>query len=91
MALSNQDSNFISRAMTWSEDMLKMRADAQLISAQWFSNIMNDSLNDEDIAEVFPHLNKAEVINFVTAVAAVLGALGELSGGNAEHLNKMRG
>jgi hypothetical protein len=101
MALSAQNSDFISRGITRSAAILQLRADLELELGQWNLDGVYDALTDEDIAAKFPHLTKGKVVEYINAIKAILVALGTKDGngdpvhndisGQAANLIKMRG
>jgi plasmid maintenance system antidote protein VapI len=93
MALSAQNSNFISELTTKSEMILDLQREIDVLVARWNQNDMFNALTDVDIQAVaaFAHLTKSEVSNAVNAVTAVSTALGDLTTGQAVNLLKMKG
>ena len=91
MALTAQQSNYITRLMGRSLDQRGMQTGIKDDLAEWYANDMINALVDEDITAAFPHLTKAEVIGCITALAAVDTALGDPPSGQVVNLIKMRG
>ena len=93
MALTVQNSNFISELTTKSEMILDLQREIDVLVARWNQNDMFNALTDVDIQAVaaFAHLTKSEVSNAVNAVTAVSTALGDLTTGQAVNLLKMKG
>lgn len=93
MALSAQNSNFISELQQKAETILTLQRDIDLMIARWNQNDMFNILTDQDIQAVpaFAHLTKSEVSNAVNAITAVTTALGDLDDGEAVDLLKLKG
>ena len=75
MALTAQQSNFVSRVIAAAEDMRDLRFRLDDLEGQWFGNGHNTKINTADLAEVFPHLTSAELTNLITALIAVRDVL----------------
>jgi hypothetical protein len=93
MALTDQNSNFISNLTSLGEQLLAQQRTIDLMIAQWAQNGMFEALTDEDIQAIpaFAHLSKSEVANAINAITAVTTALGDLSTGQAVNLLKLKG
>lgn len=93
MALTTQNSNFISELMQMGAALLDQQREIDLMIARWNQNDMFNTLTDQDIQAVstFAHLSKSEVSNAINAITAVTTALGNLSDGQAVNLLKLKG
>lgn len=89
--MTPQQQNFVSDLSAWAEAMLALRADARALSARWYLNDFAAALASAPIDAVFPHLDADKIAAAVTALVAVLDALGDDAGGQAVNLIKLRG
>jgi len=93
MALTTQQTNFISEFMAWSEAELRQRAIGQNLVARWELNGVLAKLDDASIQE-FPalkHLSAQKIIDGVEALKAINAVLGNDETGNAADLIKLKG
>lgn len=93
MALTTQQTNFISELMAWSEAQLRLRDVGRNLVARWDLNGVLGKLDNEMIQAVstFAHLDAQKVVDGVTALQAVNTALGDDVSGQATNLIKMKG
>lgn len=93
MALTAQESNFITRLQTLSDDTLDLRHRMQEEIARYNGNEFGTSITDADLQEKtdFQHLTQAKMQSAITALNVVLTALGDDVSGQAINLIKMQG
>jgi hypothetical protein len=93
MPVSPQSQNFISELMQWAEIELAQLDKAQSLRARWDQNAIADNIDDATIIETesFAHLTEQKIVDGVTAMTAVITALGDFSSGQAVNLLKLKG
>lgn len=91
MALSTQNSNFVSELMAWADTELQQRDKARNLLARWNNNDVFNALTDADVTAAFSHLVKGEVVEGINAVTAIVTALGDDTSGQAVNLIKLKG
>ena len=93
MALTNQESNFISRITTIAAQTLELREQMKEEIALYNAEGFGESISDADLQSVaaFQHLTQSKMWNVITAFNAVLTALGDDVSGQAVNLIKMKG
>jgi hypothetical protein len=89
MALTNQDSNFLSELIALANDQLEIQNREQDIVARWNNNDLFNTLVSADIEAAYPGITKDEVVAGITAFNAVLTALGDDTSGQASNLFKL--
>lgn len=75
MALTAQQSNFVSRVIAAAEDMRDLRYRLDDLEGQWFGNGHNANISEADLLAVFPHLTSAELTGLIVALIAVRDVL----------------
>lgn len=87
-----QEQNFVRELMGISETLLFNRDTMRKLSARWFAN-SHSGISDLELQEIpdFEHLVSQDLADCITAITAVLDALGTDSGGQAANLIKMKG
>ena len=93
MALTQQESNFISRLQQLAEETLALRHKIQEEIALYNAEVFGTTITDSDLQEVpsFKHITQAEMVNTITALSAIITALGDDSSGQAINLIKLKG
>lgn len=93
MALSNQESNFISRMQQLAEETLDLRHRIQEEYALYNAEGFGESITDVDLQEVsaFKHITQSKMWNAITALTTVTTALGDDVSGQAVNLIKLKG
>jgi hypothetical protein len=89
MALTIQDSNFLSEMIQLANDQLEIQNREQDIVARWNNNDLFNTLVSADIEAAYPGITKDEVVAGITAFNAVLTALGDDTSGQASNLFKL--
>lgn len=93
MALTTQESNFISRLQSLSAEILDVRHRIQEEVALYNAEGFGVAITDADLQEVtaFQHITQSKMWNTITALTAVTTALGDDVSGQAVNLIKMKG
>lgn len=89
MALTNQDSNFLSEMIALAKAQLELQNREQDIVARWNNNDLFNTLVSEDVEAAYPGITKAEVIAGINAFNTILTALGDDTSGQASNLFKL--
>ena len=93
MALTQQESNFVSRLQQLAEETLALRHKIQEEIALYNAEGFGTAITDPDLQEVsaFKHLTQTKLVATVTALSAVITALGDDSSGQSVNLIKIKG
>lgn len=93
MALTAQESNFISRIQAKAEQILDLRDDLEREIALYNAMGFGSSITDQELSEIqgFAHITQSNMWNCITAFESVLTALGDDMTGQAISLIKLRG
>lgn len=95
MALTNQESNFVSRLEQIATEILDMRDRVRREMALYNAAGFGTSITDEDLTTPvdgvapFPHLTQSKMWNCITAFDAFIDALGDDVSGQAVNLINM--
>lgn len=91
--MNPQEMNFVSELMQAGEDILNLRTRLQLLRSRYTLNAFDSSITDQELAETptFAHLTQAELVSGVSAIDAVLNALGDNISGQATNLIRLKG
>lgn len=90
MALTTQDSNWLSDEILAAKLVLDARAFARDVVARWNNNDLFNQLDTVDIEAAFPGIDKAEVTAGINALNTFLTAMGDDTSGQASNLYKLR-
>lgn len=93
MALTAQESNFITRLQALSTEVLDIRHRIEEEYALYNAEGFGVAITDADLQEVaaFQHITQSKMWNTITALTAVTTALGDDVSGQAVNLIKMKG
>jgi len=91
MALTAQESNYVTRISTLASQLLKLRDELATESETYYSEGFDTSITTADLAVAFPHLTQAKVGGCITAFDGVLANLGSGVNGQTVNLRKMQG
>ena len=93
MALTQQESNFVSRLQQLAEETLALRHKIQEEIALYNAEAFGTTITDPDLQEVaaFKHITQAEMVSTITALSAIITALGDDTSGQAINLIKLKG
>lgn len=91
MALSHQESDFITRMAALSNQILDLQNQIQLEIGQYNALQYSSALLSDDIDDVFPTLDHDIVVSWVTGIIAVDTTIGDMVSGHASNFIKARG
>lgn len=91
MALTDQQQNLVSDMMIWAEIETAQLDKAHNIVARWNLNDVFNQIDDAEVAERFPHLDKGKITEAINAIQAVRTALGDNVSGQVTNLIKLKG
>lgn len=90
MALTTQQTNFITELQQAAAEQLALRNWLANLSARWTQNDFFNEMVEADVAAGTNGVTKGEVIEGINAINAVLSALGDDVNGQAVNLIKLK-